>query len=101
MMINAAHAMPAGGVLSLDLSSTENRLILKVKDTGVGMDKVTQQKIFSPFFTTKPTGVGTGLGLSISHGILQAHNATVSVESAINEGTEFTLSFPLYRESSD
>ena len=62
------------------------------------MDKVTLQKIFLPFFTTKPTGEGTGLGLSISAGILQTHNATVTVESEINQGTEFVISFPLYVE---
>lgn len=98
MMINAAHAMPTGGTLTIDISSTANRLLLKFKDTGLGMDKVTQQKIFLPFFTTKPTGEGTGLGLSISAGILQTHNATVTVESEINQGTEFVISFPLYVE---
>ncbi|GEM_PF-5504415 len=98
MMINAAHAMPTGGTLTIDISSTANRLLLKFKDTGLGMDKVTLQKIFLPFFTTKPTGEGTGLGLSISAGILQTHNATVTVESEINQGTEFVISFPLYVE---
>lgn len=97
LMINAVHAMPAGGTLSFDIRSTETKLVVRVKDTGTGMDKVTLQKIFSPFFTTKPTGVGTGLGLSISMGILQAHHATVSVDSEINKGTEFTISFPLYQ----
>ncbi len=101
MMINAAHAMPTGGVLTIDISSTANRLLLKIKDTGLGMDKVTQQKIFLPFFTTKPTGEGTGLGLSISAGILQTHNATVTVDSEINQGTEFVISFPLYVETAN
>jgi signal transduction histidine kinase len=52
-------------------------------------------KIFQPFFTTKPTGEGTGLGLSLSYDIIKAHGGTLEVESKENEGTEFVIELPV------
>ena len=67
---------------------------LTVRDTGPGMDDATRSHIFEPFFTTKPVGKGTGLGLAVVHGIVQAHEATVEVESAPGEGSVFRTYFP-------
>ena len=70
-------------------------LEVRIRDNGTGMDEVTRQRIFDPFYTTKDVGKGTGLGLSIVKGILDDHNAEVSVESTPEVGTCFILRFPL------
>ena len=61
--------------------------VLKVRDTGAGMDKATAQRIFEPFFTTKGVGKGTGLGLSVTHGIITGHGGAIQVDSAPGHGT--------------
>jgi PAS domain S-box-containing protein len=67
---------------------------LSVRDNGSGMDEETRSHIFEPFFTTKPKGKGTGLGLSVVHGIAQAHEASIEIDSALGEGSEFRIYFP-------
>jgi signal transduction histidine kinase/HAMP domain-containing protein len=68
---------------------------IKVRDNGVGMPPEVQSKLFTPFFTTKPTGEGTGLGLSISYDIVvQQHGGTITVDSRPGEFTEFTVRLP-------
>ena len=68
---------------------------IRVADNGTGIPEAVKQKIFQPFFTTKPTGEGTGLGLSLSHDIIaQGHGGTLSVESQPGQGTTFTISLP-------
>jgi C4-dicarboxylate-specific signal transduction histidine kinase len=95
LFVNAAYAMEGGGKLSLFQTEDNHRLIIHVKDTGTGMDKETVEKLFTPFFTTKPVGVGPGLGVSVSYAILEAPDAQVTVDSEIGVGTTFNLSFPI------
>jgi len=64
---------------------------ITVEDNGNGIPKKLIDKIFQPFFTTKPTGSGTGLGLSLSYDIVQAHGGELKVETKEGEGTEFTI----------
>ncbi len=74
----------------------ENGMIqISVKDNGSGIPKESIDKIFQPFFTTKPTGKGTGLGLSLSYDIVQAHGGELKVESMEGEGTEFKVMLPV------
>jgi len=68
------------------------RVLVEVRDSGVGMTKDVLARIFDPFFTTKPVGVGTGLGLSICHGIVEAMGGKISVESEPGKGSIFRVS---------
>jgi signal transduction histidine kinase len=70
-------------------------LEITVKDNGNGIPENIRQKIFQPFFTTKPTGQGTGLGLSLSYDIIKAHGGEIRVKSEIDEGSEFTIILPM------
>lgn len=67
---------------------------IKVKDNGLGIPQNILEKIFQPFFTTKPAGQGTGLGLSLSYDIVKAHRGQLTVKTEVNHGTEFTIMLP-------
>ena len=68
-----------------------NKVLISVRDNGPGIPQKVLEKIFQPFFTTKPTGQGTGLGLSLSYDIIKAHGGEIKVNTKENEGTEFTI----------
>ncbi|MEW5722410.1 MAG: PAS domain S-box protein, partial [Thermodesulfobacteriota bacterium] len=108
--VNAMDAMPDGGRMTVETGNTtldENfcrdhlgltpgdYVLLRVTDTGLGMDAETLQHIFEPFYTTKPVGQGTGLGLFTVYGIVQAHGGQVLCHSRVGEGTVFDLYFPV------
>ncbi len=82
---------------SLLTAGSYARLI--VADDGTGMSEEILRRIFDPFFTTKPKHQGTGLGLSVIHGIVERHGGTIKVESVLNEGTTFSLYFPVINEN--
>ena len=110
LAVNARDAMPEGGSLVFETSTaylTEEQLIndytelasgqyavLEVSDTGVGMDKTTQQHIFEPFFTTKEVGKGTGLGLSTVYAIVKQNGGHIKIYSEVNKGTCFKVFLP-------
>ncbi len=71
-----------------------NQVLISVRDNGPGIPQKILDKIFQPFFTTKPTGQGTGLGLSLSYDIVKAHGGEIKVNTKENEGTEFTITLP-------
>ena len=112
--VNSADAMPKGGRLAfetglVDMASEppENRpaqlsgngkgkyALLKVSDTGQGMDKATRGKLFEPFFTTKEVGKGTGLGLATVYGIVKGHQGYIHCESECGQGTTFNIYLPI------
>src|SRR5881398_2178254 len=69
-------------------------IVVKVTDNGNGIPQNIINKIYQPFFTTKPTGQGTGLGLSLSYDIIKAHGGKINVDSKEGEGSEFTIELP-------
>ena len=96
LLTNAAQAMPAGGgTIEVDLKREGNGVSLCVADDGVGMGPDVAPRIFEPFFTTKPPEHGTGLGLSIAQRIVIRHGGSISVQSALGEGTRFKVTLPL------
>ncbi|MBD2356668.1 HAMP domain-containing protein [Tolypothrix sp. FACHB-123] len=76
-----------------------NCLKISIKDNGPGIRQEIMSKLFDPFFTTKPVGKGTGLGLSISYQIIEKHKGKIEINSAIDEGTEFTITLPIKAEN--
>ncbi len=83
-------------VLLLTTQKLDNKLEIRIRDNGSGISKEMQEKIFTPFFTTKPAGEGTGLGLSISYDIVvKGHDGDLRVESEPGEYTEFIISLPI------
>jgi two-component system NtrC family sensor kinase len=81
--------------VSVQTKRIDNKIEIKVCDNGSGMPQNIVDKIFQPFFTTKPTGLGTGLGLSLSYDIIKAHGGEIKVETKENEGSEFVIQLPM------
>ncbi len=108
LYVNAADAMPGGGDLFLKATNithkdmrgkpykvkSGNYVLLAVRDTGIGMDKKTKDRVFDPFFTTKGMGKGTGLGLASVYGIIKAHGGYIDVKSKKGHGTTFCIYLP-------
>lgn len=92
LLSNALHAVE--GVEKPEIQVSLHGRCLEVSDNGVGMSEEVKERIFEPFYTTKPVGRGTGLGLSVSFRILQQHDVEVKVESEPAEGTTFSMTFP-------
>lgn len=86
-------------VVTVTTEKRDNMVVVKVKDNGIGIPQKVLDKIFQPFFTTKPTGQGTGLGLSLSYDIVKAHGGEIKVETRENEGSEFIIQLPLDQKS--
>jgi two-component system NtrC family sensor kinase len=99
LVLNAAEAIqPAGGgkvTVSTRLNARKDGVELVVEDNGEGIPEENLDKIFTPFFTSKPDGKGVGLGLAVLYGIVQAHDGTVEVKSSKGLGSTFTVTLPL------
>ncbi len=80
--------------VSVSTKKINGKVEISVKDNGNGIPQKILDKIFQPFFTTKPTGQGTGLGLSLSYDIVKAHGGEIKVNTTENEGTEFIIQLP-------
>ena len=106
---NARDALPAGGIIGIEVGSVVlsdayvathpgahagRHVLLGVSDTGVGMSEATQARIFEPFFTTKPAGEGTGLGLASVYGIVKQSGGWIDVESNLGSGSVFRVYLP-------
>jgi two-component system, NtrC family, sensor kinase len=95
LFLNARDAMPRGGWLTVITRLDGDQATAEVADTGSGIPPEQLARIYDPFFTTKAIGRGTGLGLSISYGIVREHDGAIRCDSAVGQGTRFTLTLPL------
>src|SRR5262249_34026595 len=80
--------------VALSFSHQDGRVEIAIEDSGPGIPGDLRQRMFQPFFTTKPVGKGTGLGLSISHGIIHAHGGSLVLDES-SDHTRFVMSLPL------
>jgi len=93
---NALYAMEkTGGKIRIASAVHDGHLALDVADTGPGIPKASLERIFEPFYTTKPVGQGTGLGLSICYGIIAKMNGKIEVESEVGKGALFRILLPI------
>lgn len=95
LLTNAIDACSEGGTVTVRTRAEDQGVRIEVADNGCGIGPEHRDRIFDPFYTTKPVGQGTGLGLSISYGIIQDHGGTIEVESTAGRGTCFTIHLPL------
>ena len=93
LMLNAVDALPWGGQIRISTADQNGHVVVRIRDSGVGMDEETRQRVFDPFFSTKSER-GTGLGLSVARGIVSRHKGSIAVESEPHLGAEFTVRFP-------
>jgi len=96
IILNAIDAMPDGGDLFISTRSENGTAKVIFRDTGTGIAKENQNKIFDAFFTTKGEVKGVGLGLSVSYGIIKQHNGDIDVSSKPGEGSTFIVQLPVY-----
>jgi len=98
LLVNAAQAMQGAGEITIETSVEGDQAVVRVADTGEGVQPEHLDLLFAPFFTTKPVGQGTGLGLAVSYGIVQKHRGSIEVDSEVGKGTVFTVRLPLTAE---
>ena len=98
VLVNAAQAIPEGKAaenrILVDAREEGGEIVVEVSDTGAGIPRRAQQRIFEPFYTTKPVGVGTGLGLSIARSIIEGAGGSIEFESEEGKGTTFRIRVP-------
>ncbi len=99
LLVNAVHAIEDKGSITIRSGTEgEDQVWVEITDTGKGINKENLQRIFEPFYTTKPVGEGTGLGLSLSYSIVKKHNGRIEVDSEVGKGTTFRIWLPVQRQ---
>ena len=94
LIINAIYFTPEHGLVTISVSETKKHIVFKVSDEGLGLPEEIIEKVFQPFFSTKPTGEGSGLGLSVVHGIVTSHKGTITAKNNKIKGATFTVCLP-------
>jgi PAS domain S-box-containing protein len=95
LLLNAAQAIEPRGDIHITTRKEGSEAVVWIRDTGRGMSPETLERLFTPFFTTKPAGEGTGLGLSICYAIISRHKGRIQVDSELGKGTTFVVRLPL------
>jgi len=101
LIVNAADACEGKGSITITSKNIaeSNSIEVEFSDTGYGIKDEDLEKIFEPFYTTKPVGKGTGLGLAVSHGIIQEHGGKITIKTKVGEGTSFFIRLPAIKEN--
>jgi len=92
---NAKEAMPKGGTLTVKTVLEGDKILIHIKDTGMGIPEEIRDKVFEAFFTTKQKVKGVGLGLSVCYGIIKDHDGEIKVDSEEGKGATFIISLPI------
>lgn len=92
---NAAEALPDGGDMEVQVVRDADEVVIKVRDTGMGIAEDDLTRVFEPFWSTRGVGIGKGMGLAVTHGLVKRHGGTISVHSKVGAGTTFTVRLPL------
>jgi signal transduction histidine kinase len=96
LLNNGVHACEGGGTITIITEViSEDNIVIKIKDSGKGIEPEHIDRIFEPFFTTKSAIKGTGLGLSVSYGIIKKHGGRIDVASELGKGATFTVTLPV------
>ena len=95
VLVNAAHAIEKHGTITIATGLSNDFVWIKIQDTGTGIPEDKINRIFDPFYTSKPVGSGTGLGLSLSYTIIEKHHGKIEVESTVGSGSTFTIRLPV------
>ncbi|MCE0496176.1 ATP-binding protein [Vibrio salinus] len=98
VLVNASQAIEGEGTIFISVRRIDENIEIKIRDTGIGIPEEVRDRIFEPFFTTKAVGSGTGLGLSVSYGIINTHKGSISVDSEMGKGSEFTITLPIEKK---
>ncbi len=106
LLVNAYQAIEARddkepGVIRVETEHDGEEIVIRISDSGIGIDPAVQAQIFEPFFTTKSVGAGTGLGLSTSYAIIERHGGRMSVTSVVGRGTTFEVRLPVREPKHD
>ncbi len=101
LLRNAIDAVEQKGEIQITVRQDSENIILKISDNGCGIAPALLEKIFEPFFTTKDIDKGCGLGLTIVGEIVRSYNGTINVESALNQGTTFTITLPTQKTNAE
>ena len=102
LVVNSLDAMPDGGVVlvSAEMDEAHDQVSIQVRDTGEGIPPSLQGNIWEPFVSAKEGGRGVGLGLSVVYGVVTQHGGTVEMQSGEEQGTVFTVTFPVLNRDS-
>lgn len=92
---NAFYAIEDKGDVYIRTKQSGKNVIIEFEDTGKGMSRETAEKIFNPFFTTKPVGKGTGLGMAISYRVIKDHRGDIKIKTEVGKGTTFIITLPI------
>lgn len=95
LLVNAGQSIDGNGTITISTGADDAEAWVCIADTGCGIAPENLNRIFDPFYTTKPVGQGTGLGLSVSHSIVRKHGGRIDVDSDVGKGTRFTVRLPL------
>lgn len=99
LLMNALDASTANGTVRVETAHQQNEVRLMVADEGTGISPENLDKVFTPFFTTKPPGRGTGLGLAVCHGVVTAHGGRIELQSEVDQGTRVSVLLPVREEA--